>query len=344
MSPALKARTSHPDEDLSLTVDEIPVDDRPVQFDRMIAKSPAMKRVFRRIIMAASTDVPVLVLGETGTGKDLVAQSIHRRSARRRGPFVAVNVGAIPRELVATELFGHERGAQGGAHSRRPGKFELASGGTLFLDEITAMDGGTQVAFLRALEAKEFYRIGGAQPTQSAQPAHRDVRVIAATSADLPGLVREGKFRRDLLYRLEVFPVTLPPLRERPGAIRLLCEEFQRTYRNAFHLPVRGFEPEAMRFLERYQWPGNVRELKNVIQRVVLVARHGLVSRAHLPERIVYQTPKEVSFAFPPGRPLKDLEREYLRRTLLFTHGNKARAARLLRISRKTLYQKLSHR
>lgn len=337
MSPTLTARTSHPDEDLFLTLNEIPVDDRPVQFDRMIAKSPAMKRVFRRIIMAANTDVPVLVLGETGTGKDLVAQSIHRRSARRSGPFVAVNVGAIPRELVAAELFGYERGA----HARRPGKFELASGGTLFLDEITAMDPRTQVAFLRALEAREFYRMGGAQPTQS---AHRDVRVIAATSADLPGLVREGKFRRDLLYRLEVFPVTLPPLRERPGAIRLLCEEFQRTYRNAFHLPVRGFEPEAMRFLERYQWPGNVRELKNVIQRVVLVARHGLVSRAHLPERIVYQAPKEVSFTFPPGRPLKDLEREYLRRTLLFTHGNKARAARLLRISRKTLYQKLSHR
>ncbi len=323
---------------MTLALTEVPVDERPVHFDRMIAKSPAMKRVFRRIIMAASTNVPVLVLGETGTGKDMVAKSIHERSARRHGPFIAVNVGAIPRELVASELFGHEQGAFTGAVSRRAGRFEMASRGTLFLDEITTMDEQAQVSFLRVLESKEFYRVGGRQPVT------RDVRVVAATSADLRQLVQEGKFREDLMYRLDVFPITLPPLRERPGAIRLLCEEFQKTYRNTFHLPVRRFEPAAMRLLERYQWPGNVRELKNVIQRAVLVARHGPITRGHLPERIVYQPAREFSFTFPNGRPLKELEREYLRRTLALTHGNKARAARLLRISRKALYQKLARR
>ena len=184
MSKEMKEHTRHSDDDISLALNEVPVDDRPIRFDRMIAKSPAMKRVFRRIIMAANTNVPVLVLGETGTGKDLVAQSIHRRSARRNGPFVAVNVGAIPRELVASELFGHERGAFPGASSRRAGRFELAAGGTLFLDEITTMDERTQVSFLRALEARESYRVGGVQPVT------RDVRVIAGTSADLSALVR----------------------------------------------------------------------------------------------------------------------------------------------------------
>ena len=326
------------DDDISVALTEVPVDDRPVRFDKMLAKSPAMKNVFRRIIMAAATDVPVLVLGETGTGKDLVAQSIHRRSRRKHGPFMAINVGAVPRELVASELFGHERGSFTGAEARRAGRFELANQGTLFLDEITTMDERTQVSFLRALDAKEFYRVGGGWPIAS------DVRVIAATNADLPKQVREGKFREDLMYRLDVFPIRLPPLRERPGAIRLLCEEFQKAYRKAHHLPVNRFEPEAMRLLEKYAWPGNVRELKNVIQRAVLVARHGPVTRVHLPERIVHFAERETPFTFPHGRSLKDLEREYVRRTLARVRGNKAEAARILKISRKALYQKIPRR
>lgn len=326
------------EDDISLALTEVPVDDRPIRFDRMIAKSPAMKNVFRRIIMAAATDVPVLVLGETGTGKDLVARSIHQRSDRRNGPFVAVNVGAVPRELVASELFGHERGAFTGADSRRAGRFELANNGTLFLDEITTMDERTQVAFLRALDTSEFYRVGGEWPIAS------DVRIIAATNADLHKQVREGKFREDLMYRLDVFPIRLPPLRERPGSIRLLCDEFQKAYRKTHHLPVNRFEPEAMRLLERYEWPGNVRELKNVIQRAVLVARHGPITRVHLPERIVHFAERDAPFAFPFGRSLKELGREYVQRTLARVGGNKAEAARILKISRKALYQKLSRR
>ncbi len=315
--------------------EDIPLDNRPIRFDRMLARSPLMKKVFRKIVAAAKSDVPVLILGETGTGKELVARAIHNRSPRRKGPFIAINAGALSRDLIASELFGHERGAFTGAADRRKGKFELADGGTIFLDEITTIDEATQAAFLRVLETQEFYRVGGGTPVKV------DVRIVAATNSDIGRLIEEGRFRADLFYRLDVFPITLPPLRERPGAVRYLCQEFLKTFRETCDLPVFGFMPEAMHAIERYAWPGNVRELKNVIQRAVLLARRGLVGIGHLPERIVDLTLESEVFEFPLGRPLREVEGEYVRRTLACEGGNKTRAARSLRISRKALYQKL---
>ena len=331
-------RTPHHSDALAAALAEVPLDDRPIRFDRMIARSPAMKQVFRRIVMAADSSVPVLLHGETGTGKDLVARSIHDRSRRRGGPFIAVNVGAIPNDLVQSELFGHERGAFTGAGERRKGRFELSDRGTLFLDEVTTMDERTQVALLRVLESEEFYRVGGTTPISCS------VRIIAATNADVSRLVEEGRFRAALLYRLDVFAIRLPALRERPGATALLATEFLDAYKDSYRLPVRGIEGEALRMLERYRWPGNVRELKNVIQRAVLLCRHGVVSPAHLPARIVHSEPDPDRFEFPIGRPLADLTRSYMRRTLAAEHGNKARTARLLGISRKALYAHLKEK
>jgi formate hydrogenlyase transcriptional activator len=239
--------------------------DRTSMFEEIVGASAALKHVLTRVSKVASSDSTVLINGETGTGKELVARAIHRRSPRSARPFVAVNCAAIPRDLIASELFGHEKGAFTGALQRRLGRFELADGGTIFLDEVGELAPDTQVALLRVLQEREFERIGGRQPI------HVDVRVIAATNRDLNAAVASGTFREDLFYRLNVFPLEMPPLRERTEDIPVLVEYFIDRYARKAGKTIRRVNKRTLDRLQSYPWPGNVRELQNVIERSVIV-------------------------------------------------------------------------
>ena len=302
----------------------------------IIGRSPAMQEVYRQVRQAAATDIPVLILGATGTGKDLVAETIHRQSERRDHSYMAVNMGAMPSELVASELFGHEKGAFTGAVERRVGCFEMADGGTVFLDEIGTVDERVQVSLLRLIEQKKFHRLGGRRLVSS------DVRLVAATNADLLELVRDGSFREDLFYRLDVFRITMPPLEERQGDIALLIDEFVRRYNQTFEKDIRGIAPECVSLLEAYSWPGNVRELKNVVQRAVLVCEGEVIMPEHLPPRFgTARTSGTVAAAFGVGMTLNEVEREMILRTLAATNNNRKRTAEMLGISRRALYNRL---
>jgi transcriptional regulator with PAS, ATPase and Fis domain len=304
-------------------------------FEQMVGSSEAMQKVYRQIRQAAATDIPVLLIGETGTGKDVVARSIHRRSDRSGGPFFAVNLGALPRELVASELFGHKKGAFTGATEQRRGKFELADEGTIFLDEIASVNEKVQVSLLRLIEHKQFQRLGGRKTIAA------DARLIAASNQDLADEVESGTFRRDLYYRLDVFRITLPPLRQRTGDVPLLIEEFLRRYNAQFDKNVRGVSPECVGLLESNEWSGNVRELKNVIQRAVLVCEGEVLLPEHLPPRFMDKEVRQPEVTFEVGTGLDEVEREMIIRTLEHVHDNRTRAAELLGISRRTLYNKL---
>jgi transcriptional regulator with GAF, ATPase, and Fis domain len=231
----------------------------------IVGQAESLRQVLDRARKVAPTDSTVLVTGETGTGKELLARAIHRWSRRAGGPFVSVSCAAIPQTLIASELFGHERGAFTGALQRRLGRFELAAGGTLFLDEVGELPVETQVLLLRVLQERKFDRIGGTTSHSA------DVRVVAATNSDLRRAIAEGRFRRDLYYRLAVFPLEMPPLRERGGDLRLLVEQFVRHSAQEVGKTFRGIDPAALDRLEAYSWPGNVRELQNVIERSVIV-------------------------------------------------------------------------
>src|SRR5436190_23428391 len=241
-------------------------------FDDIIGTSAALRAVLQRVEVVAPTDSTVLILGETGTGKELVARAIHDRSRRSAHPFVSVNCAAIPQALVTAELFGHEKGAFTGALQRRLGRFELAAGGTLFLDEIGELPMETQVALLRVLQEREFERIGGNTPVQA------DVRVIAATNRDLEKAMADGGFRSDLYYRLNVFPIDIPPLRERESDIRLLAHHFVDRYARSTGKTIRSMSERSLEVLEAYGWPGNIRELQNVIERSVIVCNSEMFS------------------------------------------------------------------
>lgn len=312
----------------------------PVEFEGIVAVSLPMQAVVQQIMEAASTDIPVLVTGETGTGKELVAAAIHKRSKRKDKPYVPVNTGAMTRELIASELFGHEKGAFTGALDARPGLFEQAHGGTIFLDEISTMDDKTQVSLLRVLEEKMLRRVGGAKDI------HVDVRVLAATNENIEEAVKQKRFREDLYYRLDVFPIHLPPLRARPGAVTLLTDHFVSYFDAIYKKNVRAVPLETYRCLRRYPWPGNVRELKNVIQRAVLVAKGKELTPDLIPSRIreaANAQPESAaqSFAIRLGMTLGAVEREFVRMTLESMGGNKKEAARILGISRRALYNKL---
>jgi formate hydrogenlyase transcriptional activator len=235
-------------------------------FEEIVGASPALAAVLSRVCKVAGSDSTVLISGETGTGKELVARAIHRRSRRASGPFVAVNCAAIPRDLIASELFGHEKGAFTGAVQRRLGRFELANGGTIFLDEVGELSSDTQVALLRVLQEREFERIGSTKPVQV------DVRVIAATNRDLTAAVADATFRQDLFYRLNVFPLEMPPLRERRGDIPMLVEYFIGRYAQRAGKTFRRVSKRTLDRLQSYPWPGNVRELQNIIERSVIVS------------------------------------------------------------------------
>ena len=305
------------------------------KFEKLIGRSEPMRVVYEQIRQAAATDIPVLLLGETGTGKDLAAQTIHEQGVRSKGPYVPVSLGSLPTELVASELFGHEKGAFTGAVERRTGKFEQANGGTIFLDEIDAADEKVQVGLLRLIDERKFHRLGGRKRVFA------DVRIIAATNSVLSEAVERGAFRRDLYYRLNVFQVVMPPLRDRARDIGLLIAEFLRRYNGVFQKNILGIAPQCVSLLEGYAWPGNVRELKNVIQRAALVCSGDVLLAEHLPPRFGRIQPAKEKVAFDVGTPLAEIEKVMIGRALRASGNNRKKAAELLGISRRALYNKL---
>lgn len=305
------------------------------EFENILGSSPALRRVLADLELAAGTDATVLILGESGTGKELAARAIHLNSRRRNGPFVVVNCGAIPENLIESELFGHKKGSFTGATEDRKGKFETASGGTLFLDEVAELPLSTQPRLLRALQEGEVDKIGAQRPVQV------DVRVIAATNRELEETVAEGAFRDDLYYRLNVIPLAMPPLRERRQDIPLLVEHFLVKHARRHGRPLPRLEPEALDRLERYEWPGNVRELENVVEQAVVLCRGDTVEVGDLPEEITGDRGPQDVLRIPVGNTLADAERELILETLRKAGGNKTQAAKMLGIGVRTLYRKL---
>jgi transcriptional regulator with GAF, ATPase, and Fis domain len=282
--------------------------DLAVMRDEILGSSPALAEVLRQVDTVARTGATVLIHGETGTGKELVARAIHRRSARAPGPFVKVNCAAIPAGLLESELFGHEKGAFTGALARRTGRFELAQDGTLFLDEIGEMAAELQPKLLRLLQEREFERLGSSRTIQS------NARLVAATHRDLGAMVEGRTFREDLYYRLNVFPLHLPPLRDRRGDISQLANAFVRRFARGLNKDVRGISAEAMARLERHDWPGNVRELQNVLERAVILTPSGEVGAAVIVERLRERSaPADApAAATPRADALEEVERAHI--------------------------------
>lgn len=305
-------------------------------FEQMIGRSMAMQQVYRQIRQAAATDIPVLLSGETGTGKELAARAIHEQSQRADKPYVPVHIGSVPPDLVASELFGHEKGAFTGALTKRKGCFEEADGGTVFLDEIATIDEKMQISLLRLLETHEFNRMGGEKGIAV------DVRIIAASNADLLYEVQMKRFRKDLYYRLDVLQISMPPLKERSGDIHLLSKHFIKSACDRFGKEIRGISPDFVSQLERYSWPGNVRELKNVIQRAVVTCDGDILDLKHLPKRLQGNLRKGIDIHMHVGITLKEAEKVLIARTLEFTGQNRSRTSEILGISRRSLYNKLS--
>ncbi|MBD3332558.1 AAA domain-containing protein [candidate division GN15 bacterium] len=317
------------------TEEALPESNKVTQLHKIIGQSAAMQEAFGRIRKAASVDIPILLMGETGTGKDLAAQAIHHLSNRREKPYLAVNLGSLPTELVASELFGHERGSFSGAVERHRGVFERADGGTVLLDEIDAVEEKVRVSLLRVLEQQKFQRLGGAEDVTSG------VRVIAATNADLVAMAQRGEFRKDLFYRLDVFRIEIPPLRERPEDIRPLINRFVEMFNESLHANVKTIASDVILRLEAYEWPGNVRELKNVIQRAMLICEGEELLLEHLPPRLRDGERTSMTVSFDVGTPLESVEKTMIQRALLVTNNNRKEAAKLLGISRRMIYNKL---
>jgi transcriptional regulator with PAS, ATPase and Fis domain len=295
-----------------------------------------MQEVYRLIEIAAPSPAPVLILGETGTGKELAARTIHQLSQRSKGPFVAVNCSAIPETLLESELFGHERGAFTGAMARRPGYFELADSGTIFLDEIAEMSSNLQAKYLRVLQDGQVRRIGGHDEVQV------DVRVVCATNKDVTKAVQDGTFREDLYYRVNVLTIPLPPLRRRPEDIPLLADAFIVEFNDKYGRSVRGLDDGARKLLGEHSWPGNVRELRNVIERAVVSCDGGVITPEALPLAPLGTPRAERAnvVVLPVGTTLDDGERELILRTLQSVNNNKTRAAEILGTTPKTLHNK----
>jgi DNA-binding NtrC family response regulator len=306
-------------------------------FGKMIGNSSNMRKVYQTIEQAAPTQANVLIWGESGTGKELVAQTIHQLSPRAQMPFVPINCAAIPETLLESEIFGHEKGAFTGASDRREGCFELADRGTLFLDEIAEMTPATQVKLLRVLQERKFRRLGGRQEQTV------DVRVIAATNVNPAEAVKHGKLREDLYYRLNVFAIELPPLRQRKDDLSLLVQSFLAEFNDRNNKSVSAVDASAMRMLEQYNWPGNVREVRNVVERAVILSNGDFIEPKHLPP-LVTDSPDVVKpvIALEPGTTVEEAERRLILMTLEHTRDNKTRAAEILGISLKTLHNKLN--
>jgi DNA-binding NtrC family response regulator len=322
------------------------------ELGQLIGQSLAMRRVMASIDQVAPSSASIVIVGESGTGKELAARTIHDLSPRSSGPYIAINCAALPETLMESELFGHERGAFTGADRRREGCFELATGGTLLLDEIGEMKPELQAKLLRVLEERKVRRLGGSAEIPV------DVRVLAATNRNLEGQLREGRFREDLYYRLNVFTIQLPTLRERVEDVPILIEHFLQQLAPAAGKSVMGMEAECLELLKAQRWPGNVRQLRNVIERALIVTRGPMISTADLPEEITFDMPESLKpnppAGFKPdngqghpaldvhvGMSLSAVKRELLLQTLKFTGGNKAKAAEILGVSLKTLYNHL---
>ncbi len=304
----------------------------------IVSNDSTLLDILKLINKVASATSSVLITGESGTGKELIARSLHQHGNRSKGPFVAINCAAIPRELMESELFGHEKGAFTGAHTRSIGKFEYANGGTIFLDEISALPPELQAKLLRVIQDKEVARLG------SNRTVKVDVRIVAATNSNLEEAIEQGRFRRDLYFRLNVIPVKLPPLRERQGDVRLLAQHFLNRFNLQLNREIRGFTTRASQTLERYHWPGNIRELENLIERLVVLGRDSeLISYEDLPLEILLDSNLRTE-TLPLGDGLlqarDNFEKQYILRALKKADWNQSEAARILRIHRNTLIQK----
>jgi two-component system response regulator HydG len=302
-------------------------------FSSIIGKSAKMIELFEMLATVAPTEATVLLLGESGTGKEIIANAIHQNSTRRESPYVKVNCAALPETLLESELFGHEKGAFTGAIEKKKGRFERADGGTIFLDEIGEMSLTTQTKILRVLQERDFEPVGGTKTIEV------DVRIIAATNKNLEEEVKKGRFREDLYYRINVVPIIIPPLRERPEDIPLLAEYFLRIYGEKNKRMLRGFATGVMDALTRYDWPGNVRELENIVERTVIMSRGDTITLEDLPPAIA-GTRRE-TMPPPPPISLREVERETIVKVLQRTGDNKTKAAAILGITRKTLQNKI---
>jgi two-component system response regulator HydG len=307
------------------------------QFGNIIGHSKPMRELFETLALVAPSDANILIHGESGTGKELVANVLHENSQRKKGPFIAVNCAALHENLLESELFGHEKGAFTGATGIRVGRFEQAHTGTLFLDEIGDMGLATQAKILRVLQEGTFERVGGDKTIKV------DVRIVTASHKDLDKLVEEGSFRQDLFYRLNVVPITLPPLRDRKKDIPALAEYFLKQFAQKNRKGIQGFHPAALAGLVRYDWPGNIRELQNAIERAVILCLGELIMPNDLPSNVSANPDGSelISPEIQAGTSLRDMERELIRATLEQTNGNKSQTANIIGIARQTLQNKM---
>jgi DNA-binding NtrC family response regulator len=305
------------------------------RFGDLIGQSEEMRSIYAMIEAAAPSSASMLIVGESGTGKELVARAIHDKSSRKKGPFIAINCAAFPREILENELFGHEKGAFTGALNEKPGCFELADGGTLFLDEVAEMEPDIQVKLLRALEERSFRRLGGKKEI------HVDIRVVAATNKNIQKAVDNGDLREDLYHRLAVIPLHLPPLRDRRGDVRVLAEAFLRRFAEENDKDIEGFAPEALEFINEYRWPGNVRELKNAIERALILAHGDRITLADLrAHELITSEDREVRI--PVGTTLEQADRTMILKTFSFVNGDHHKAASLLGMDEEKLRTELS--
>ncbi len=321
----------YPDHDLSVV--NIPALSGRLPFDRshIVGNSKTMESVFELMQQVADADTTVLILGESGVGKELIADALHRNSSRRSHPFVKVNCAALPETLLESELFGHEKGAFTGAHTQKKGRFELANGGTIFLDEIGDLSPATQIKLLRVLQQREFERLGGISTIKV------DVRIIAATNCDLSRMIETNQFRQDLYYRLNVFPLHVPPLRERKTDIMPMTDFFIEKYRKVHNKNIRRISTPAIDMLTSYHWPGNVRELENCIERAVLLTNEGVIRGHHLPPSLQIAESSGVESGNNLKAMMESMERELIVDSLKSSKGNMAKAARELGLTERVM-------
>jgi two-component system response regulator HydG len=306
-------------------------------FSKILGRSPAMNSLFETMALVAPSEATVLIVGDSGTGKELIASAVHQNSPRKDRPLIKVNCAALPETLLESELFGHEKGSFTGAIARKQGRFQLAHNSSIFLDEIAEMAPATQAKILRVLQEREF------EPVGSSQTFKVDTRIIAATNKNLEEEIKTGRFREDLYYRINVVTLVVPPMRERREDIPLLADFFLKQYAEKNNRPLKGFTPRAVDLLMRYDWPGNVRELENVVERAVIMARGDMITPLEFPDVLqdLDEEAKASPLALTAGRSLKEVEKVMILRTLEETGGNRTHAARSLGISRRTLQLKL---